>query len=585
MGRKREKSIAKVVACTLCILAVGEIGGGNGVLAAEKPGLAPKQTVQPAAVPPVQTPPPLPQVDMTGYELFFLGNAYAYAEPKEEEKKAGYIVAQNMPLKPLNRTGDWFLIQYGPKQVWVKQAPGTVYARQVPKLKGEVIPSSQNYMYLHHPLPVYKEADPESEKVTALAPQRIQVVEQQGTTWYKVKVGEREGWLYDDGGYVAKALDVKRINIQEALPLYQYPNPQSRSTGTWQHAGETVAYARMGNWYQVEQNGRFHWLYAANGEVQSVYTRFTEKKTVENGELGHALFMTPPPTRVETLAKRFVTDVRGEKERMFETVIIAPLAMVERGFNMMEYAVGDSPSLTDYLDDIYKPGDHIETLTKASLAAQKQMGDQQPINVILALPYPVEKKNIPLVNDGKFEVHRQYIEKAVANWEKAKPEGLRLAGFYWTQESIPDSNKQVVTQVADLIHQKGYKLYWAPYLGAANAEKWKTMGIDFAWFQPNYYFKDGREKFRGVDMLGMAYTMARETGGGTMLEWNWSLRKDPENTPYLKAYIDRGREFGANKPSMLVYDGIGGIDAALLQLDDRFASIRKDLFDYLLEYK
>ncbi|MMZ44665.1 Bacterial SH3 domain protein [compost metagenome] len=589
MGRKKEKKFVKALACALCVLTLGEAGAGSGVLAAEKTPPVTKPVAQSAAEQPKEqqpeVPAPLPQMDMTGYELFFLGNTFTYNMPEETEEKAGFISAQSMPLKPINKSGDWYQIQYGPKQVWVKQAPGTVYVRQVPKMTGDTIPSSQNYMYLHHPLPVYKEADPESEKIAAPASQRLEVLAQQGTTWYKVKVNGREGWLYDDGGYMTKELGVKRINIQEALPLYQYPNPSSRNTGTWQKAGETVAYARMGDWYQVEQNGGFHWLYAPNGEVQPVYARFTDKKTVENGELGNALFMTPPPTRVETLTKRLVTDVRGQKERMFETVIIVPLAMVERGFSMMEYEVGDSPSLTGYLDDIFKPGDSIETLTKASLAAQQQMGDKQPINIILALPYPVEKKKVPFLNDNRVELQRQYIEKAVANWEKAKPEGLRLAGFYWTQESIPDNNKDVVKKVADLIHKKGYKMYWAPYLGATNAEKWKTLGIDFAWFQPNYYFADGRKKFRGVDMLGQAYTIARETGGGTMLEWDWSLRQKPENTTNLKAYLDRGKEFGANKPSMLVYDGIGGIDAALLHVNDRFSSIRKQLFDYLLEYK
>lgn len=508
--------------------------------------------------------------------------------PPEVPVKPLGIAKQKPGAYPvLERQGEWLKLQIREgmedKEGWVRIQSDALYIRTLPVKSGDDQTPEQVYKFLHHPVTVYREADSRLGKMMEILPQRIQVLKQNGG-WYQIRTDNGPGWLYDGTGYVTNTLGVRKIAIVKPVALYPY------AATFWPVAEkltdvpvETVAYANFGNWYLIDRNGTNRWLYAPNGEVVPVPAEFTNRKTEANGYVGTTTFMTDPKTtRANDLLRRLTVEFEGKQQPFFETFIVRPAGEAERGFVFETYNALDpngQAKLTAYATALFEPGDQLDQLEKAALKARVLLGDSDyKVNVILGLPNPVGK-GVDL--SARLRMVNVFEDTLLKQWKKANPQALRLVGFYWTHEMVAEADRTFVREVASSIHKKGYKFYWAPYYQAANAEQWKSLGFDFAWMQPNHYFV--QEKHPGEDMLGETYNQSRQTGAGTMLEWNWAFLDTPENVSTLNAYLDRGRLIGANWTSLLVYDGEGAIDAFFSSNNKSLDAIRTKFFTYMLK--
>ncbi|MED0677576.1 DUF4855 domain-containing protein [Aneurinibacillus thermoaerophilus] len=513
-------------------------------------------------------------------ELYFLEPTPYYNAPQDVQA-AGQIPQHEMPEPVLEQQGQWFKIHYEKRDVWVKQSD-KLYVRVLPVKTGEDQTPNRKYMFLHHPLSVYQQPDARSKRLMYIHPQRIQVLKQNGG-WYQIRTDAGPGWLYASADYVTEVIGVRKINVTSPVQLYPYPDTFWKPIGTLDNVPyETIAYANAGRWYKIEQNGRFVWLHAKDGQVQPAKASYPARKTEANGYVGNTIFMTEAKhTKVGDLFKRMVVEWHGKPHWLFDTFIIRPVGKEQRGYSFETFDTtkgNPSETLTKYVEEIFAPGKEVDLLEKATLKARAYMEDSTyRTNVIIGLPNPIGTVH-PVQRTALVE---GYMDRIIAQWNAKNPQALRLVGFYWTNEIVPDSDREFVKEIGTIVRKKGYKFYWAPYFQAAGAEQWRTLGFDFAWMQPNHYFS--KDNFTGMDMLGETNTIARQTGAGTMLEWNWKLLEDPKYVRALNEYLDLGRLVGAEHPSVFVYDGEGAIDAFFHDGNSqKLGYVKEKLLAYLL---
>ncbi|WP_290541000.1 DUF4855 domain-containing protein [Alistipes sp.] len=92
-----------------------------------------------------------------------------------------------------------------------------------------------------------------------------------------------------------------------------------------------------------------------------------------------------------------------------------------------------------------------------------------------------------------------YINEVRRRFDQGKFRNIELAGFYILSEEIatPDEGwdyelkqtDKVIPHVAAYLHSLNESLSWIPYNRAAGYTKWKEMGVDYAYMQPNYFWK------------------------------------------------------------------------------------------------
>ena len=85
---------------------------------------------------------------------------------------------------------------------------------------------------------------------------------------------------------------------------------------------------------------------------------------------------------------------------------------------------------------------------------------------------------------------------------------------------------RIIPPVAEYLNARNEGLYWIPYLGADGTDIWQTLGIDFAWLQPNYYWD-----YNGDKPIGKAFTAMKNYGMGIELEFEYSMVEEVMNTP------------------------------------------------------
>lgn len=528
------------------------------------------------------------------YEIHFMKETPYYLK-MGDKKELGRIAPQPTPVIATTRNGDWFSFKFGSKFVWVPLSSNTIFVRSIPEKVGADQAPSQKNMYLHHPVTVYQEANPTSKRLMEVYPQKIQVLAV-NNGWYQIQTGLGPGWFYDGSGFVTENLGVKKIRLVKKVKLYQYPNLYSKQLGEWSAVPiETTAYASTGQWYQIDVNRTLCWVYAGNSDVEVVKTTFSEKNTEVNGYVGNVIFMTPAKkTSLSNLTDRMVTSVRGKNERLFKTFIVRPIDYLNDPlfFHPITDLEGNRAPLTEYLTKLFNKGEQIDLLEQAASKALSQLDNAEKFKVIIGIPHLVNKTGKTMTTEQLASILYWYIDEVIRGWNQMKPEAIELAGFYWVHETAPLEELPLIRSTSNYVHHKGYKLYWAPYYGAENAEKWDAIGFDFAWLQPNHYFDHERIDHPGEDMLGQSYSIARETGAGTMLEWNADFRPYKKGmddiakkyAQIIEEYIDRGMQMGANRTSILVYDSEGNIDATFYKMNDHFETIKDKFFNYLLQY-
>lgn len=150
-----------------------------------------------------------------------------------------------------------------------------------------------------------------------------------------------------------------------------------------------------------------------------------------------------------------------------------------------------------WLESLFAPGQNIQAL--AALA------ERNPLDVWVSLPYPywnqqdfgsVAGKPLDFSNqEDRTQAVSWWIDQFMVRWAKETTmvPKVKLRGFLWLRESIPDYDEEVVMATNSKIQGLGLYSMWLPFYGSFGCMKAEQFGFDVVAVHPNYYGKIGYE--------------------------------------------------------------------------------------------
>ncbi|MBO3801103.1 MAG: DUF4855 domain-containing protein [Thermoproteota archaeon] len=150
-----------------------------------------------------------------------------------------------------------------------------------------------------------------------------------------------------------------------------------------------------------------------------------------------------------------------------------------------------------WLSKIFGNGGQIKQLNAAAEDVSRYVKLSE-VNVIIMIPRPLTN----LTLEERYINVRNYVCEVVQTFKERNYNKLKLVGFYWTCETAPEEDYELIKKVSALIHSFGLKLYWIPYFGAEGINRWKELGFDYVMLQPNFAFSNvDVERFSIVEKI------------------------------------------------------------------------------------
>lgn len=231
-----------------------------------------------------------------------------------------------------------------------------------------------------------------------------------------------------------------------------------------------------------------------------------------------------------------------------------------------------------YLERIFEKDKSVLALDHALGQKIKQIGaPPRPRKVVLTLPEPmIDTENWGELDGKKLDFKntkdrvaavRWFMDRLIERWNQENIENLELAGFYWVAESVNDSDHELMKAVSAEIHQRNKRFYWIPWWNAPGSARWKELGFDVVYQQPNLFFHLNvpKERVRQACDFAKAHVMGLE------MEWDQRLIRDPKNyIPQIQAYLDGFEQAGVFKKAAVAHymDGHGMIALSQAQNPD-----------------
>lgn len=155
-----------------------------------------------------------------------------------------------------------------------------------------------------------------------------------------------------------------------------------------------------------------------------------------------------------------------------------------------------------------------------------------------------------MIRSHQLLAAKWYIGQIVERFRAADFKNIELVGIYWLDETVAKAG-DLCTYVADIVHEHGLKFYWIPYWASEGAERWKELGFDYAYQQPNHFFNNSILDNRIND----AARFAKKNGMGLEMEWDAAVLYESVNSKYsrLETYIDRFESTGVFDESSIAY--------------------------------
>lgn len=196
------------------------------------------------------------------------------------------------------------------------------------------------------------------------------------------------------------------------------------------------------------------------------------------------------------------------------------------------------------IDRYFAKGEGLDALNTAIENAKSILGEPPfKHKVILGIPTPIKdqtnwgRTNRQLkftnVNDRNAAL-RWFIDNLLTRFYAAKFENIELEGLYWVDEDM-ETGAELFPALSNYVKSKNVKFYWIPYFKAKGRNLWSYYGFDYAYLQPNYFFKLDRPKSR----LEETCVYAKRYGLGLEIEFDeshFTHRKSFGNR--LEDYID-----------------------------------------------
>lgn len=238
---------------------------------------------------------------------------------------------------------------------------------------------------------------------------------------------------------------------------------------------------------------------------------------------------------------------------------------------------------SDYVDSLFAATGALARLDSAVTRAAGLVGPPaSPFGVAIMLPYPDPAEGALLFQGTRYDF-RHPPERAAAaaafaavvaeRFRDARYRSLRLAGCYWLQETAPDGDVPVITAVAARVHALGLRFLWIPYFTSQGWDRWRALGFDAAWLQPNYFF----DRDVAATRLDSAVARAQGAGMGLEIEFDGRMLSDPRFSDRLEPYLAALWLHPELRQSIAIYDGAG----ALVALSRRRRPAGRDRYEAL----
>jgi len=120
--------------------------------------------------------------------------------------------------------------------------------------------------------------------------------------------------------------------------------------------------------------------------------------------------------------------------------------------------------------------------------------------IIIGLPEPIKnQKDWGSVENGirldfstdedRIKACQWYIDYVRIKFNEMKYKNLDLAGFYWIAEEATNT-RSIIKKIGTYLNDLKYTFNWIPYFKSDGYSEWKTLGFNYAYLQPNYFFNE-----------------------------------------------------------------------------------------------
>jgi len=221
------------------------------------------------------------------------------------------------------------------------------------------------------------------------------------------------------------------------------------------------------------------------------------------------------------------------------------------GRNYLSWGQAGPPSPKDYLsylDTILAPNGAVAAADSVVAAH----GDS--ILAAIMIPYPLGSVSRRPYWDSRVTFVADYLQHADSLFAARGFTAVRLWGFYWLPEAVSPVDTSIVQHFTALVHFHGLKALWIPYFGSPLASRWRDLGFDQAFLQPNFFVVPATTPAR----LDSALADATAWDMGFEIEFDHRLLTDKQFRGRLAPYLDLIQSPAAsNLPAIAVYDGAG----------------------------
>lgn len=238
------------------------------------------------------------------------------------------------------------------------------------------------------------------------------------------------------------------------------------------------------------------------------------------------------------------------------------------------------------LDRIFEKSKALSALDLCIQSQKKIIGKpgfRHQIVLGLPMPHPSQKDWGDL--DGhtmdfskrqdQLAVLHWYIQELTTRFKQRKYKNLELAGFYWVEEDII-ACKDLTVPLSDYIHSMNKKFYWIPYWKARGFDRWKDLGFDIAYQQPNHFFQTTVPDERLDEACDTAY----KYNMGLEMEFDQRALFEASNSFYNRfvAYINSFEKHRVFQDASIAYY-TGG--KAVLQMSESSNAKDQEIMDRL----
>jgi hypothetical protein len=276
------------------------------------------------------------------------------------------------------------------------------------------------------------------------------------------------------------------------------------------------------------------------------------------------------------------------------------------GFLFIEFATDDGVYIHHHLQDKrlptiadwqwlaecwFRPEGGLIGLEQATAEAGGRLGQPDrvsPVVITLPLPLVADEAFGPLPEETqKLNFSRAEDRQRALQWymgcvrdrfRRANYKHLKLAGFYWTAESIPAGDRELATWTSAHLKSLGLNHYWIPFYGAQGFTDWRSFGFAATMLQVNYFFRTPPPP---ATRFQTTAKKARLAGAGVEMEFDGRAAASDEFYQRALGYLDAGAFYGWMKEALLGWYEGGGAMLQFAQSSGRGRELYRKVYEFV----